>query len=252
MVEQEKNSDKYIYGLLGKNISYSFSKQYFANKFKAENISNAAYINFDIPTINDVKNVFTKRDLVGLNITIPYKEQIIPFLDDLSPSAREVGAVNTVVFQEGKKIGHNTDVIGFRDSLKPLLKNHHKKALVLGAGGASKAISYALNQLDIDQTIVSRKVDDSHISYSQIDEDVINTHTIIINCTPLGTYPEIHQKPILPYQYITQNHILYDLIYNPKETAFLRLGKEQGATVKNGLEMLEIQAEESWKRWNMI
>ncbi len=251
MVEQEKNSDKYIYGLLGKNISYSFSKQYFANKFKAENISNAAYINFDIPTINDVRNVFTKRDLVGLNITIPYKEQIIPFLDDLSPSAKEIVAVNTVVFQEGKKIGHNTDVIGFRDSLKPLLKNHHKKALVLGTGGASKAISYALNQLDIDQTIVSRKINDSHISYSQIDEDIISTHTIIINCTPLGTYPEIHQKPIVPYQYITQNHILYDLIYNPKETAFLRLGKEQGATVKNGLEMLEIQAEESWKIWNM-
>ena len=247
MEGQEKNK---IFGLLGKNISYSFSKGYFLEKFQNQNIDNTVYTNFDIPTIDKVLDVFQTSNLKGLNVTIPYKESVLDYLDDIDSTAKEIGAVNTIQIKNGKRIGYNTDVIGFKNSIQPLLKSHHKKALILGTGGASKAIEFVLNQLDIHSLFVSRKPSIDQISYKEISKSIIEHHTVIINCTPLGTFPNIENSPNLPYQYLTTKHILFDLIYNPSETKFLQLGKQNGAVIKNGLEMLELQAEASWEIWN--
>ena len=234
------------YGLLGKNISYSFSRNYFNNKFKNENILNSQYVNFDIDELSELNNIFNINNY-GFNVTIPYKEAIIPYLDSLDFHAEQIGAVNTIQIKNGKKIGFNTDWIGFKKSLEPLLKPHHKKALILGTGGASKAVIYALKQLQIDTLIVSRN---GKNTYEDLSEEIIQNNTIIINCTPVGTFPNTDSAPDIPYQFITKNHLVYDLIYNPAETLFLKKCKENGAVTKNGLEMLEIQAEESWKIWN--
>ncbi len=247
MEGQEKNK---IFGLLGKNISYSFSKGYFSEKFQNQNINNTVYVNFDIPIIDKVLDVFQTRNLKGLNVTIPYKESVIQYLDDVDSIAKEIGAVNTIQFKNGKRIGYNTDVIGFKNSMQPLLKPHHKKALILGTGGASKAIEFVLNQLNIHSIFVSREPTINQISYKEISKSIIENHTVIINCTPLGTFPNIENSPNLPYQNLTTNHILFDLIYNPSETKFLQLGKQNGAVIKNGLEMFVLQAEASWEIWN--
>lgn len=234
------------YGLIGKNISYSFSRNYFANKFKKEDIKNSQYINFDIDNLSELNNIFN-TDNFGFNVTIPYKEVIIPYLDSLDFHAEKIGAVNTIKLENGKKIGFNTDWIGFKKSIEPLLNSHHTKALILGTGGASKAVIYALDQLKIETLMVSRY---GEISYKDLSEEIIQNHAIIINCTPVGTFPNVDAAPEIPYHFITKNHLAYDLIYNPTETLFLKKCKEKGAVVKNGLEMLEIQAEASWKIWN--
>lgn len=234
------------YGLIGKNISYSFSRNYFANKFKSEGISNFQYINFDIDNLSELNNIFN-HDNYGFNVTIPYKEAIIPYLDSLDFHAENIGATNTIKIENGKKIGFNTDWIGFKKSIEPLLKPHHTKALILGTGGASKAVIYALDQLKIEYLIVSRN---GEITYEDLSEEIVQNHTIIINCTPVGTFPNVDAAPEIPYNFITKNHLAYDLIYNPAETLFLKKCNEKGAVVKNGLEMLEIQAEESWRIWN--
>lgn len=241
------------FGLIGKNISYSFSESYFKTKFENENINNTTYQNFDIQNISEIKNIISKTDnLIGLNVTIPYKEEIIPFLDKINIKAKKIGAVNTIKINEnGKLIGYNTDCYGFKKSLKPLLKSNHKKAIILGTGGASKAVAYTLNELGIEYIYVSRKASElTKITYNNLTLDLIKTHHIIINCSPVGTFPNIEQCPNIPYEAITDHHILYDLIYNPQETKFLKLGKQNGATTINGLTMLKLQAEKAWLIWN--
>lgn len=240
-------------GLLGKNISYSFSRNYFAEKFKNDRITDEfCYDNFDIQSINEFSEVLKNNpDLIGMNVTIPYKQEVIPFLDNLSNNAKEIGAVNTIkVSPDGNLIGHNTDYFGFTESLKPLLEPHHKKALILGTGGAAKAIAYGLKQLSIDFQYVSRKKTDERISYSELDKDIFDEYQIIINCSPIGTFPNIEDCPDIPYQYFTSKHIAYDLIYNPEKTTFLAKAEAQEATIKNGYEMLVLQAEKAWEIWN--
>lgn len=235
------------YGLIGKNIGYSFSKKYFENKFKLEKIKNTKYINFELNNIEDLNKIFNQNNQ-GYNVTIPYKEAVIPFVDALDYHAQQIGAVNTIQVHKGRKIGFNTDWIGFKNSIKPLLQSHHKNALILGSGGACKAVKYALNKLDVSSKIVSR--DKGDLTYFQLDEKIIKTHSVIINTTPLGTHPNIENCPLLPYHLIGPQHLVYDLIYNPTETLFLQKCKSNGAIIKNGLQMLEIQAEEAWKIWN--
>ncbi|MBS7334489.1 MAG: shikimate dehydrogenase [Weeksellaceae bacterium] len=240
------------FGLIGRNISYSFSKGYFADKFKNENIVGSAYDVFDLQQIQEVEKVFEIEGLKGFNVTIPYKQEIISYLDNLSPEAKEIGAVNTVLIQDGKKIGHNTDCFGFETSLQPLLKSNHTKALVLGYGGAAKAIIYVLNKLGIEFQIVSREKSDNRITYDDLNEAIIKTHHLIINCSPIGTFPNITSAPNIPYEFLTADHLLYDLIYNPEVTQFLQNGLDKGATIKNGYEMLIQQAEKSWEIWNKV
>lgn len=241
-------------GLLGKNISYSFSKSYFKKKFDDEKINNTTYENFDIDSIDSFPSLVKNTEgLKGLNVTIPYKEQVIPFLDKVNKKAKVIGAVNTIkVTKKGNLVGYNTDCYGFKKSLKPFLKTHHKKALILGTGGASKAVAFSLNQLNIDYSYVSRTASNKvQFTYNMLSEEAINEHTIIINCTPLGTFPNVNDCPEIPYKAITNKHILFDLIYNPEETKFLNLGKINGATIINGLDMLKFQAEKAWSIWNL-
>ncbi|AMA49149.1 MULTISPECIES: shikimate dehydrogenase family protein [Flavobacterium] len=240
-------------GLLGKNISYSFSRNYFTNKFQNEFLTSIfSYDNYDIQKIDEFKEIIINEpNLIGLNVTIPYKEEIIPYLDELSEIAKNIEAVNTIKITSDKKlIGHNTDFYGFQKSLTPLLQNHHKKALILGTGGASKAIAYVLKSLEIDFLFVSRKQFNDTITYDQLNNSILTEYTIIINCTPLGTYPNIQDCPTIPYEFITSNHLVYDLIYNPEKTTFLAKAEEKGAIIKNGYEMLVLQAEKAWKIWN--
>lgn len=241
-------------GLLGKNISYSFSVAYFKKKFEDEKIDNISYENFDIESISLFPDLIkNSTDLKGLNVTIPYKEAVIPFLDKLSKKAKEIGAVNTIkITKNNKLVGYNTDCYGFKKSIKPFLKPHHKNALILGTGGASKAIAYSLKKLNINYHYVSRNIKNGvDFSYNTLTEDIIKDYQIIINCTPLGTFPNIDICPDIPYKAITKDHILYDLIYNPEETKFLKLGKLQQATTINGLNMLKLQAEKAWSIWKL-
>ncbi|MNE38559.1 Shikimate dehydrogenase [compost metagenome] len=240
------------FGLLGRNINYSFSKGYFTDKFNNENFEGCSYENFDIPEINFFTELVKNNpDLKGLNVTIPYKEAVIPFLDKLSKKAAEIGAVNTIKFtKKGKLKGYNTDYYGFKKSLKPLLKPHHKKALILGTGGASKGVAFALDELGILYTFVSRETKENAIDYGRINATTFDNYQIIINSTPVGTSPNTEAFPLIPYEFFTENHIAYDLIYNPAETQFLSKAKKQGAQIKNGLDMLIFQAEKAWKVWN--
>ena len=249
-MEEKENK---IFGLLGKNISYSFSRGYFANKFQQECLANYKYENFDLKAIEEVKTVFTQKNIKGLNVTIPYKQEVIPFLDSLDVTAKDIGAVNTIkFFKDGVVKGYNSDVVGFENSLKPLLQNHHHTALILGTGGASKAIAYVLSKNGINFKYVSRRPkNEQEISYSSLTKQHILDAKLIINCTPIGTFPNIEDCPNIPYKYINNQHLLYDLIYNPEESTFLTKGKENGAVIKNGLEMLQLQAEESWRIWNL-
>jgi shikimate dehydrogenase len=234
------------FGLIGKTLSHSFSEGYFNEKFHKEDINDAEYKNFELNNISEFTALISKIKHSGLNVTTPYKESVIPFLDELTPHAKAIGAVNTIQFKDNKLIGHNTDTIGFSQSIYPLL-NERNKALVLGNGGASKAIQYALKTLNIEYKIVSRK---SSFDYSDISSKSIGYYDIIINTTPLGTFPEIADFPQIPYKELNENHLLFDVIYNPTESAFLRFGKTRNCSIKNGLEMLEIQAESSWNIWN--
>lgn len=238
------------FGLIGKNIDYSFSRNYFNTKFESEKINDCNYINFDIPKIEDIKLVFENKNQ-GYNVTIPYKESIIPFLDKLHNDAQEIGAVNTIkIHKDGTLEGFNTDFYGFYKSLKPLLKTHHKKALILGTGGASKAVAFALKKLNIEYLFVSRNPKVNEISYNEISKKTFQEATIIINTTPIGTFPDVENSPDIPYSYFTENHIAYDLIYNPGETKFLQKAKEKKAITINGFEMLVFQAEKAWEIWN--
>ena len=250
MKGEEKNK---LFGLLGKNISYSFSRGYFTDKFEKLKLNKSKYVNFDLQNIEDFPTIINdNKHLKGINVTIPYKEEIIPFLSKIDKTAKKIGAVNTIKFtKRGNLKGYNSDVVGFENSLIPLLKKHHKRALVLGTGGASKAIAYALKRNKIKYKFVSRNPEGKkEISYDSLTQEVMEKHTIIINSTPLGTFPDVDKCPNIPYQFITKNHILYDLIYNPAITTFLSKGNEKEAITKNGLQMLELQAEESWRIWN--
>lgn len=240
------------FGLLGKNISYSFSKKYFTDKFAFDNLNNCSYENFDIETIEEFLSIISNNpDLKGLNITIPYKETIIPYLQKLSKNSTLIGSVNVVRFtKNGKLKGYNSDYYGFMKSLQPLLKPHHKKALILGTGGAAKAVAFALEKLGIIYTFVSRKNIENSIDYDQINSTTFDNYQIIINCTPLGTSPDTELFPPIPYNFFTLNHIAFDLIYNPEETQFLKKAKKNGAVIKNGYEMLILQAEKAWEIWN--
>jgi len=238
------------FGLLGKNISYSFSQGYFTQKFKDLGLTNHSYENFDIQNIGELKNVLAQDNLKGLNVTIPYKQDVIPYLNELDAKAEKIGAVNTIQFTKTGLKGFNTDAYGFKKSLEPFLKPHHRNALILGTGGASKAVRFVLDELGIANTYVSRSKKQGQYTYEELDKDIIKKNTLIINCTPLGTFPNVEAKPQIPYQYIGANHLLYDLIYNPEKTAFLALGEANGATICNGLKMLEQQAEKAWKIWN--
>ena len=238
------------FGLLGKNIDYSFSRGFFKDKFETEKLE-CSYKNFDLETIEDFENLKNSTQLSGLNVTIPYKQEVIPYLDAIDLEAQDIGAVNTIKIKNGKLTGYNTDHFGFEHSLKPHLKPHHKRALILGTGGASKAIAYALKKLGIQFDYVSRTQSNAvKYTYESLADKGIEDYHIIVNCTPLGTYPDVTKCPQIPYNQITSNHLLFDLIYNPEETLFLKKGKNNNAKILNGLQMLRLQAEKSWELWN--
>ena len=242
------------YGLIGYPLGHSFSVGYHNQRFADEGI-NAKYVNFEIPTIDQLIEVLSQNpELKGLNVTIPYKERVMPFLDYVSPEARSIGAVNVIrVVHNGQNVelrGYNSDVIGFTQSIEPMLEKHHTKALVLGTGGASKAVAYGLRSLGLETVFVSRYERPGTIQYKSITPDVVQEYNVIVNCTPVGMYPKTNECPLLPYEALTERNILYDLIYNPDETLFMKKGKERGAQVKNGLEMLLLQAFASWEFWN--
>lgn len=239
------------FGLIGRNISYSFSQKYFSDKFNSEKIENTFYQTFDLQNVSEFEELVQTKNLKGLNVTIPYKEQILLFLDQLSPEAEKIGAVNCIQIQRDAennliKKGFNTDAYGFENSLKPLLELHHQKALILGDGGAAKAVKFVLDKLEITHKTVTRKGD---FLYSDLTKEIIQDHPIIINSTPLGTFPDVENAPDIPYEFISDRHILYDLIYNPEKTQFLKNGETKGAKIKNGYEMLVLQAEKSWEIW---
>lgn len=238
------------YGLLGKNISYSFSAQFFKEKFEAEKIR-AVYKNFDLPDLESFKHLLkSEEELCGLNVTIPYKEKIIPFLDRLDPVAKEIGAVNTIKFDRDRKLtGYNSDYFGFIGALSPFLKPEHKQALILGTGGASKAVAFGLKKLGIEYKYVSRSPEFEQIGYEELDEDHFRDFFVIVNCTPLGTFPDITAFPPVPTQFFTSKHLIFDLIYNPEVTQLMQLGANHGATVLNGRRMLELQALKAWDIW---
>jgi shikimate dehydrogenase len=242
------------YGLIGYPIGHSFSVSYFGEKFAREGID-ASYRNFPLENVSGFKSLVKEEpELYGLNVTVPYKKAIIPFLDALSQTARAIQAVNTICFCRKEErmalTGHNTDVIGFERSLTPKLKKHHTSALVLGTGGSSSAVTHVLENLGIAYRLVSRKEGPDRISYAQLDPDLVGTSRLIINCTPLGMHPKIDSFPDLPYEAVSNDHLLFDLVYNPEKTRFLSKGAERGATIVNGYEMLVLQAEASWEIWN--
>lgn len=244
--------ERNLYGLIGRNISYSFSAAYFSNKFKKNNDIKSQYVNFDIQNIAEFSNILHENpELKGANVTIPYKETIIPYLDSLSKKARKIGAVNTIrISKKGHLKGYNTDWFGFYQAIKPMLNSTHKKALILGTGGSSKAIEFALRKLKIEYKFVSRTAQENTLQYEEIDKDIMQSYQVIINTTPLGTFPNINEAPTLPYTYFSKQHIAFDLTYNPETTQFLKLASENGAKIQNGALMLKLQAEKAWEIWN--
>jgi shikimate dehydrogenase len=242
-----------IYGLIGKTLGHSFSQKYFSEKFLKENVINCRYQNFELKELDkQIPELKKRADICGLNVTIPYKTQIIPFLDELTAESKEMNACNCIKIEKGKWIGHNTDVTGFGKTFIPHLKPHHKKALILGTGGASKAVAFVLKKLGIEFLYVTRNQIKSsgEINYQDISKEILQEYTIVINTTPVGMFPNVDAYPNLPYQYISDQNYFFDLTYNPAKTMFLAKAEEKGATVENGEKMLAIQAEESWKIWN--
>ena len=243
------------YGLIGYPLKHSFSIGFFNEKFKSEGID-AEYVNFEIPEINDFMEVIEENpNLCGLNVTIPYKEQVIPFLDELDKDTAKIGAVNVIKIirtpkRKIKLVGYNSDIIGFSQSIQPLLQPYHKKALILGTGGSSKAIYHGLKTLGIDSVFVSRTKKEGMLTYEELTPEVMAEHTVIVNCTPVGMYPKVDFCPAMPYELLTPNHLLYDLLCNPNITLFMKKGEEYGAVTKNGLEMLLLQAFAAWEIWN--
>jgi len=236
------------YGLIGYPLSHTFSPNYFAEKFIKEDINDVRYEAYELQKIEDIKLLF-ENEIDGLNVTIPYKEKVIPFLDGLDESAEKIGAVNTIKRNGNKYVGYNTDVIGFEKSIEPLLrKGAIKKSLILGTGGASKAIEFALKNLGFECLKVSRTQGD--LLYSELNKKRLNDVSIIINTTPIGMYPNTDSAPSIPYRFLSENHLVYDVIYNPEKTLFLVKAEHQGARIKNGKEMLILQAEASWSIWN--
>lgn len=268
------------YGLIGFPLEHSFSRKFFTEKFSIEGLD-ATYLNFEIPNIGMLYDIIRQHpDLQGFNCTIPYKEAILPYLDSITPEAQEIGAVNVIKIQWNKNrntysaspsetrlentskstathhrkefclIGHNSDITGFTNSIAPLLKHHHKKALILGTGGAAKAIRVGLRTLGLESTYVSRRSREGQLTYDDITPEKLKEYQVIVNCSPVGMFPHTDEAPQLPYKALTQEHLLYDLIYNPEQTRFLQLGEQAGATTKNGMDMLRLQALASWNIWN--
>ncbi|SKB88209.1 shikimate dehydrogenase [Soonwooa buanensis] len=234
------------FGLLGKNISYSFSKKYFEEKFKKLFLQNHSYNFFDVQDLNKISDLFNTSELKGFNVTIPYKEAIIPFLDELSEEAEKIGAVNCVKLIDDKKIGFNTDAFGFEKSLLIHKKPHHTKALILGDGGAAKAVKFILEKHNIDYKTVSRK---SELNFENLTSDIVSEHFLIVQCTPVGTFPNVDDCIKFPFEALTSQHYIIDLIYNPTETSFIKNARKQGAITMNGYYMLEQQAEKAWSIW---
>ena len=234
------------FGLIGKGLTHSYSKKYFNHKFKENNI-NARYLNFELNNISSFLNLISNKEIHGLNVTAPYKSSIIPFLDEVKMPANSINSINTIEFKENKMIGHNTDLIGFTNSFIKIVKNRNK-ALILGNGGSAKTIRHALEKLKIHHKTVSRS---GSLNYAHLTEKSIRYYDIIINTTTLGMFPNVKDFPDIPYKGLSRKHLLFDLIYNPEETAFLNIGKTKGCKIKNGAEMLNIQAEESWKIWSL-
>jgi shikimate dehydrogenase len=240
-----------VYGLIGYPLTHSFSNKYFTEKFQREGIQDCIHKVFSFENIDSIKEVLNSNpELLGFNVTIPHKQHIIPYLSWQDEVVKTCGACNCVKISGGKLYGYNTDVTGFEYSLKPLLKPHHTKALVLGTGGAAKAVAYVLNKLAVDYKFVSRKKSHEAFSYDELNQDIIEEYCLIINCTPLGMFPKVVEAPQIPYGSLSAKHLLFDLIYNPGKTLFLQKGEERGAAIKNGHEMLVKQAEESWRIWN--
>jgi shikimate dehydrogenase len=238
-----------VFGLIGHPVSHSFSKGFFEKKFERENIKDCRYDLFDLESIQDVIDLKKNPYLKGLNVTVPYKKSILPLLDFISEEAKKIGAVNTIKITDGKWFGYNTDVIGFEKSLVPIVSPAIKNALILGTGGVSLAVRHVLEKLGISFSFVSRNLENADYRYKDLSESVLNTHQLIINTTPLGMFPDINKMPEIPLKYLTPKHLVYDLIYNPAETLLLKNSAFAGCQIKNGLEMLHIQAEESWKIW---
>jgi shikimate dehydrogenase len=241
-----------LFGIIGFPLGHSFSKQYFTNKFEKEGLTDCFYNMYPIEDVANIEDIIKNNPhLKGLNVTIPHKVHVLNFLTDVSNIPTALKACNCIKIDGDKLIGYNTDAIGFEKSLLPLLQPHHKKALVLGNGGAAQAVQYVLGKLNIDYKVVSRKLHNgSHLTYADVTADVMNEYKLIINTTPLGTFPNVNECVDLPYDAITPQHILYDLVYNPAKTLFLQKGEEKAATIKNGYEMLILQAEENWRIWN--
>ncbi len=243
------------FGIIGKSLSHSFSKGYFEKKFKTLGLNDYSYEQFEIPDITHLRTVLKDNpNLKGLNVTIPYKELVIPFLDEINPEAAEIGAVNCINIKNGRLSGYNTDFYGFAQSIKPFLDTNHQRALILGTGGASKAVACALKKIGVEVYFVtssSTKKTNNTFFYSELNELVMNAFKLVVNTTPLGTYPDVSAHPDIPYQFFTPLHLAYDLIYNPAETFFLRQAREKGSIVVNGLSMLQLQAEKSWEIWEV-
>ena len=239
-----------IYGIIGNPLGHSFSKRFFTDKFSREALD-AEYRNFEIPGIDSLPDILRQNPgLKGLNVSLPYTTAVIPYLHELSPEAQEIGAVNVIRVRDGRLKVFNSDIIGFSESIRPLLKPHHRHALILGTGGASKAVRVGLSHLGIDWTYVSRTPREGMLCYDELTPEVMLRYQVIVNCSPVGMFPRVDGCPSIPYHLLNETHLLYDLVYNPAETLFMKRGAEQGATVKNGLEMLHLQAIASWKFWN--
>lgn len=246
---------KILYGLIGYPLTHSYSRVYFNNKFESEGI-NAEYVNFEIPDIGDFMELMAEyHDLMGLNVTIPYKQQVIPYMNSLDEEARIIGAVNVIkITRKGDDFtlkGYNSDVVGFRDSIAPLITDNRKKALILGTGGASRAVARGLSTLGVESQLVSRTAREGVITYQDLTPEIMDTHKVIVNTTPLGMYPHVDECPDIPYDLLSTEHLCYDLLYNPDVTLFMKKARAEGAVVKNGLEMLLLQAFESWRIWNL-
>ncbi|HXB05866.1 MAG TPA: shikimate dehydrogenase [Puia sp.] len=240
------------YGLIGYPLTHSFSQRYFTEKFEREGIRDCVYTNFPITSMEELPAVLEVEDLLGLNVTIPYKQDVLRYLHQKSEVVEAIGACNCIRIEGGRRVGHNTDVVGFERSLLPKLGSHHRRALVLGTGGAAKAVEYVLRGLGIDYRLVTRRPRPgaADLRYEAVDAAMMDEYTLIVNTTPVGMYPHVEECPALPYEAMGAKHYLFDLVYNPARTLFLQKGEERGAVVENGHEMLLLQAEESWRIWN--